>query len=121
MIRRPPRSTLFPYTTLFRSARDRLRGRRRVSPAARHRYRRRSDREPAAHALYDPGGVPVPRPLPPVVPGRVGGAHARDRFGGAMRRSTLAFLVLALAGCAVGPDYKRPAVQIASAYNQTVR
>src|SRR2546430_2812444 len=24
MIRRPPRSTLFPYTTLFRSARDRL-------------------------------------------------------------------------------------------------
>src|SRR3712207_9025618 len=25
MIRRPPRSTLFPYTTLFRSERDRLR------------------------------------------------------------------------------------------------
>src|SRR3712207_8273931 len=24
MIRRPPRSTLFPYTTLFRSVRDRL-------------------------------------------------------------------------------------------------
>src|SRR3712207_7016645 len=24
MIRRPPRSTLFPYTTLFRSARDRV-------------------------------------------------------------------------------------------------
>src|SRR5690349_23982703 len=29
MIRRPPRSTLFPYTTLFRSAR---RGRRRMGP-----------------------------------------------------------------------------------------
>src|SRR3712207_6932075 len=29
MIRRPPRSTLFPYTTLFRSARRR-RGRRRL-------------------------------------------------------------------------------------------
>src|SRR3712207_7902823 len=28
MIRRPPRSTLFPYTTLFRSARRRDRGRR---------------------------------------------------------------------------------------------
>src|SRR5256886_7337306 len=28
MIRRPPRSTLFPYTTLFRSARTRRRGRR---------------------------------------------------------------------------------------------
>src|SRR2546426_234744 len=26
MIRRPPRSTLFPYTTLFRSGRDRRRG-----------------------------------------------------------------------------------------------
>src|SRR3989454_11049713 len=29
MIRRPPRSTLFPYTTLFRSRAPRLRGRRR--------------------------------------------------------------------------------------------
>src|SRR5258708_29336806 len=28
MIRRPPRSTLFPYTTLFRSERPRLVGRR---------------------------------------------------------------------------------------------
>src|SRR2546430_5701811 len=28
MIRRPPRSTLFPYTTLFRSPRDRRRQRR---------------------------------------------------------------------------------------------
>src|SRR2546430_13543759 len=27
MIRRPPRSTLFPYTTLFRSAEDSYRGR----------------------------------------------------------------------------------------------
>src|SRR2546430_12485651 len=27
MIRRPPRSTLFPYTTLFRSARSRIRQR----------------------------------------------------------------------------------------------
>src|SRR5256885_16956648 len=27
MIRRPPRSTLFPYTTLFRSESDRVRGR----------------------------------------------------------------------------------------------
>ena len=36
-----------------------------------------------------------------------------------MRRSTLAFLVVpALAGCAVGPDYKRPEVQVASAYKE---
>src|SRR2546427_4030493 len=37
MIRRPPRSTLFPYTTLFRSqygrAADRRRGRRHPPPA----------------------------------------------------------------------------------------
>src|SRR5690348_17772431 len=33
MIRRPPRSTLFPYTTLFRSARP-PRGRRRASAPA---------------------------------------------------------------------------------------
>src|SRR4051794_17568598 len=39
MIRRPPRSTLFPYTTLFRSRRDRRRrdGRRAVAPPGRHR------------------------------------------------------------------------------------
>src|SRR5256885_5019805 len=46
MIRRPPRSTLFPYTTLFRSsstsARRRLRGGR-TSPSMR-RARRRSAR-----------------------------------------------------------------------------
>src|SRR2546425_4512950 len=45
MIRRPPRSTLFPYTTLFRSQRRRLRGRvpvqawRSDAAAAQHRQR----------------------------------------------------------------------------------
>src|SRR5947207_5666955 len=34
MIRRPPRSTLFPYTTLFRSSRSRRRSRP-AAPAAR--------------------------------------------------------------------------------------
>src|SRR2546428_3239377 len=42
MIRRPPRSTLFPYTTLFRS-RDRRRLRR-VSIPQRHRYLPPADR-----------------------------------------------------------------------------
>src|SRR6266436_2475640 len=38
MIQRPPRSTLFPYTTLFRSAVDRVaRGRERVVHRPRHR------------------------------------------------------------------------------------
>src|SRR5690242_20894058 len=35
MIRRPPRSTLFPYTTLFRSA-GRIRGRVRARPGVEH-------------------------------------------------------------------------------------
>src|SRR2546429_5987893 len=40
MIRRPPRSTLFPYTTLFRSGYDaRLVGRSRVDAAAAGRWR----------------------------------------------------------------------------------
>src|SRR2546426_2206268 len=54
MIRRPPRSTLFPYTTLFRSRRPgrrRERGRRRVRPgpsrdAPGGRGRRRTGRPP---------------------------------------------------------------------------
>src|SRR6266542_4636171 len=41
MIRRPPRSTLFPYTTLFRSRRDRRRvPHPRRAPALRRRPRR---------------------------------------------------------------------------------
>src|SRR2546429_6752207 len=47
MIRRPPRSTLFPYTTLFRSACRRRRGRERSAPgsngARRLRYGSRSE------------------------------------------------------------------------------
>src|SRR5256885_1679005 len=35
MIRRPPRSTLFPYTTLFRSGRGRSGGRRRTARGTR--------------------------------------------------------------------------------------
>src|SRR5256885_12071617 len=45
MIRRPPRSTLFPYTTLFRSRRGALRARR--GTRARHEILRR--------ALHRPG------------------------------------------------------------------
>src|SRR3712207_7738454 len=43
MIRRPPRSTLFPYTTLFRS-------RRRRAAADAARARRRAGREPGLGA-----------------------------------------------------------------------
>src|SRR3712207_8326190 len=52
MIRRPPRSTLFPYTTLFRShARPRLRGSRQLRLRRRQRDRRgdAADADPARH------------------------------------------------------------------------
>src|SRR2546427_7819957 len=53
MIRRPPRSTLFPYTTLFRS------------PAGRHRLRQhgRAGQDQAAQAAVR-GDVPQLRVLP---------------------------------------------------------
>src|SRR5258707_9523064 len=55
MIRRPPRSTLFPYTTLFRSqARFRC---------ARHRHRNESDeelcRQPAVALARPSHGLPL--------------------------------------------------------------
>src|SRR2546425_6333937 len=43
MIRRPPRSTLFPYTTLFRSLRDEEQA---IAASSEHRERR----DPRAHA-----------------------------------------------------------------------
>src|SRR3712207_7509578 len=64
MIRRPPRSTLFPYTTLFRSVR-RLPGRRGGSGATADRQGAQADR--AVHA----------RRLPP---GRAGAGPVLDRL-----------------------------------------
>src|SRR3712207_7479308 len=46
MIRRPPRSTLFPYTTLFRSAAD-------PAPAAVQRARRRAGGDACRRARRD--------------------------------------------------------------------
>src|SRR2546427_4420453 len=76
MIRRPPRSTLFPYTTLFRSQlrRRALRGER---PRARPpRIGTRLD----ARAGYDPA-----QPAGPVPGGRLGGAVLRGVRAGARR------------------------------------
>src|SRR5688572_31746846 len=60
MIRRPPRSTLFPYTTLFRSRRaalDRDRRRRRRRAGAGRRVR-----PVVVRAGAGPGGPPLARP-----------------------------------------------------------
>src|SRR3712207_8657753 len=56
MIRRPPRSTLFPYTTLFRSARGMAAGRR-DGP---HGPRPAADRGPRRRAAED-HRAPEPR------------------------------------------------------------
>src|SRR2546427_6600436 len=72
MIRRPPRSTLFPYTTLFRSALAR-------SPRARVRAASLRD-----HLRLEPRPIRRRRPGAPADDGRV---HHRDR-GGADRKST---------------------------------
>src|SRR4051812_49952040 len=57
MIRRPPRSTLFPYTTLFRSRRRRARGRRALAGGAAQRVRRGRDAVGIGEAAR--GGVPL--------------------------------------------------------------
>src|SRR3712207_7000934 len=69
MIRRPPRSTLFPYTTLFRSVRDRQSGglNRRAPVDVRNPLRERS-----LGCLLGREGL---RALPPLARDRVG----RDR------------------------------------------
>src|SRR2546426_8112753 len=71
MIRRPPRSTLFPYTTLFRSRRPRARSSTLPSPRARHAVGL-----PRA-AVRSP---PRPRaPPPPPFGAPRGGRPGRDR------------------------------------------
>src|SRR2546425_12533343 len=61
MIRRPPRSTLFPYTTLFRSL---IVPRPTCAPAARRAAARRNLTAPRARRS-DPGARPPVLPAPP--------------------------------------------------------
>src|SRR5260370_29943453 len=56
MIRRPPRSTLFPYTTLFRSGPPGSRARQ-DEPLAHGDRRPGPDRDHAAHGRQRPGSV----------------------------------------------------------------
>src|SRR2546422_3520102 len=62
MIRRPPRSTLFPYTTLFRSRLRRSHGK---TKSGRSAARGSGQRAPpcARHAGRSIRGVPLPSPL----------------------------------------------------------
>src|SRR5689334_24824693 len=58
MIRRPPRSTLFPYTTLFRSGPARAVGEHADGPARLQRHHREDDGRlgPRSAALHDVHG-----------------------------------------------------------------
>src|SRR5256886_14971485 len=68
MIRRPPRSTLFPYTTLFRSA-------SRGSPPGATQSRSNPPQRPRPGAR----GARPARRAPPTLPGRQGRAAAGRR------------------------------------------
>src|SRR2546422_5535431 len=89
MIRRPPRSTLFPYTTLFRSVRADRSGGQALPPARLHEDLRHGRRDPPvghagagalqpAHRRAPPPGGPRP---PHAAPG--GGPPPRARPPGA--------------------------------------
>src|SRR5256886_12458116 len=62
MIRRPPRSTLFPYTTLFRSQGSRCRGRG-PSRTGSCRFGRTLYTPPPRSDNKRPGGLDAARPL----------------------------------------------------------
>src|SRR5881396_2711078 len=82
--------------------------------------RRRPCRQPTAHTVYNTRRVPLSRPLPPVVQAHLGGTRGADLTGGAVRRSAAGILALALAACAVGPDYQRPEAAVSAAYKEAV-
>src|SRR6266403_4715899 len=90
MIRRPPRSTLFPYTTLFRSRAPRLPLPRRVLQPVRRttpHHARRDRAHPPAGAAGRAGRPADRGPLaPPRLPAGSGGVRRRGRGYGLRRR-----------------------------------
>src|ERR1019366_7306865 len=93
MIRRPPRSTLFPYTTLFRSATRDCRGCRTLPAPLRARPRVTLSAAPIASSGH---GLEVDRPisrlpakgrLSPNIDGPAG-PHHPERGAAAMARQT---------------------------------
>src|SRR6266550_7266127 len=77
MIRRPPRSTLFPYTTLFRARRARPDG---VLPAADPLHAQPLDDDAARARVLLPL-LPVRAAVPGAVPGRASALGLRARAG----------------------------------------
>src|SRR3989449_7847391 len=75
MIRRPPRSTLFPYTTLFRSPRRRVGLRQERQRALRHAPRRGARRPDRG----GPGPLQGPGPPGALRRGDAAGPPPRDR------------------------------------------
>src|SRR3712207_8963110 len=72
MIRRPPRPTLFPYTTLFRSAAERGAGRAVVEPLVAAEEERREG------GAEEERVAPVVGRLEPVVAGETHGARSEE-------------------------------------------
>src|SRR5574341_2679917 len=62
MIRRPPRSTLFPYTTLFRSDHENLDEHVRAFDSPNRDVKTRGDREADALGVDQVAGEPAPEP-----------------------------------------------------------
>src|SRR2546430_5805225 len=99
MIRRPPRSTLFPYTTLFRS--DRLFG---ENPE-----QRRPGQRPAAAA----GARVVAAEVPPVVEGdrkstRLNSSHSQISYAVfCLKKKKQARDRSGLSGCSCNSDAKK--------------
>src|SRR2546422_8218934 len=94
MIRRPPRSTLFPYTTLFRSAFHPAR--RPGEPGGRARPSHRAD-DGRRRGHGAPGADPVPGGPASLHPRR----HDGERQG--LKRWARAAVALAVAAAPAGP------------------
>src|SRR2546425_11214540 len=77
MIRRPPRSTLFPYTTLFRSLRQDLPDKARAVYQRVAEHDRTNERAKAALAMLAPAAPPPPPPKPPAREGRTAPKDAK--------------------------------------------
>src|SRR2546430_10579842 len=108
MIRRPPRSTLFPYTTLFRSA-DAGRGRPRGTAVGRQWLAYHATRSRGPAPARGPGGTAPRSPLPRHRGGVGEGLRSPDTGGRAGRPARVATRPHAR------PDVRRPGIRLSLA------